>query len=144
MQSFFARWLTPPGPHALLYRLSGGLFGARLPSVTPRVLLLTVRGRRSGRELTTPVVYFEFDDGVAIAGTNGGGDNHPAWFLNLQSDPSATIQINRRKRAVRAYVPSGDERSRYWEEICLIHPLFAWYQRQTTREIPVVVLREAA
>ena len=142
MQSFFARRMTPPGPHALVYRATRGLLGSRLPSVKPHVLLLTVRGRRTGRERRTPLVYFPFDEGVAVAATNNGKDAHPAWFLNVESDPEVTIQLGREMRTVRAHVTSGSERARYWHEMCEIHPLFRWYERQTNREIPVLVMED--
>jgi F420H(2)-dependent quinone reductase len=140
MQMFFSKHVTRPGPHRFLYRMTGGFIGSRLPSVNPDVLLLTARGRRSGKRYTTPLIYFRIDQRPVVAATNNGEDRHPSWYLNLRSNPDTVIQIGRQRQAVRARTAEGEERQRIWERITEIHPLFAAYQRRTEREIPVIVL----
>lgn len=140
LQAFTSRYVTPPAAHRIIYRLTGGRLGASMPSVRPRVLLLTVIGRRSGQLRTTPLVYFEIDGDLVVAATNNGRSADPAWLTNLRAQPSAEVQVGTRKHAVRAREAEGDERRRLWTAMVERHPLFARYERSTERSIPVVVL----
>lgn len=140
IQAFFSKHVTRPRPHRFVYRLTGGVIGSRLPGVGPPVLLLTVRGRRSGERRTTPVMYFRIDEQLVVAGTNNGEDRDPAWCLNLRSHPDAEVQIGRQTRQVRARIALGPERDRLWAEMTQQHSLFAFYESRTARQIPVVVL----
>lgn len=124
--------------HVWIYRRTGGGFGG---SMGPnKVLLLTTVGRKTGRQRTWPLVYFQDGERVLVVASNGGADQHPAWFLNLQSNPRATIQIQQRQLAVQAAAASGADRERLWGLIVAAGPQFAQYQTNTQREIPVVVL----
>ena len=75
-----------------------------------------------------------------IVASNGGAPNHPAWFLNLQANPEADIQVGRRRFRVRAREVRDAERERLWARIVRINPGYAVYQKRTARQIPVVVL----
>lgn len=103
-------------------------------------LLLTTIGRKSGKRTTMPLFYGETDSGYVVIGSKGGSDTHPAWHLNLLSDPSAEVQVGEHHYAVRARVASGEERSRLWEQMVAVYPPYTNYQRATSREIPVIVL----
>jgi deazaflavin-dependent oxidoreductase (nitroreductase family) len=138
--AFTSRYLTPPGPHRLIYRLTGGRIGHRAPGIRPRMLLLTARGRRSGVPRTTPLMYFEIDDRIVVAATNNGRDRDPAWAGNLQANPEASVQVGSRTMRVRAREAEGEERQHLWAVMTAEHPLFALYEQRTARRIPVVVL----
>lgn len=126
------------GAHVWVYRRTGGGLGGSLgPN---KILLLTTVGRKTGRQRTWPLVYFEDGERVLVVASNGGADQHPAWFLNLQSSPRATIQIQQRQLAVYAAVAGVADRERLWRLIVAAGPQFAQYQTNTRREIPVVVL----
>jgi deazaflavin-dependent oxidoreductase (nitroreductase family) len=124
--------------HRGLYRLSRGRLLARVAGMP--VLLLTTTGRRSGRPRTTPLTYFQVGDELAVVGSNGGEDNPPRWWLNLQAEPRATITIGRRSEEVVARSASPEERARLWPTITEAHAGYAAYERRTTRPIPVVLL----
>lgn len=143
-QAFASKHLTRPTPHRILYRISGGRVGGALPGVQPRVLLLTVVGRRSGRARTTPLVYFAIDGQLAVAATNSGAETDPAWMANLRSQPYAEIQIGVTKRHVVAREAGGDERRRVWSAMKRSHALFELYERDNARQILVVLLEPAA
>jgi len=68
-----------------LYRLTGGRLGGRFGRI--RILLLTTKGRRSGRRRTQPLLYVEDGAALAVVASNWGNRRHPAWYLNLQADP---------------------------------------------------------
>lgn len=144
LQAFASKYLTRPTPHRILFRISRGRFGGALPGVQPRVLLLTVVGRSSGRPRTMPLVYFTIDGQLAVAATNTGAETDPAWMANLRTRPDAEVQVGATKRRVVAREADGDERGRLWSEMKRRHPLFELYERGTARQIPVVVLEPAA
>lgn len=142
--AFVSRYLTPPGPHRLIYRLTGGRIGHRAPGIRPRMLLLTARGRRSGVARTTPLMYFEIDGRIVVAATNNGRDRDPAWAGNLRANPEASVQLGSRRMRVHAREAEGEERRRLWAVMTAEHPLFALYEQRTDRRIPVVVLETGA
>ena len=128
--------------HEFWYRLSGGLIGGRFGRI--RMLLLTTTGRKSGRPRTTPLLYLEDDGNLVVIASNGGNPNHPAWWLNLKSDPQATVQVGRERRAVTAEEAEGEERQRLWRAVVDVNRGYEGYQRSTSRRIPVVLLRPEA
>lgn len=125
--------------HVALFRASGGRIGGRLRGNLP-VLLLTTAGRKSGKQRTTPLLYVRDGDQYAIVASVGGAPKHPAWYLNLQDDPDATIQIGHQRIDVRAETAAPEERTRLWALVTEMYSGYDAYQAKTTREIPVVVL----
>ncbi len=76
-----------------VYRLTGGAIGGRM-RVLP-VLLLTTTGRKSGKQRTVPVAYIKDNNSYIVIASNSGQPKHPAWFHNIKSNPTATVQIGR-------------------------------------------------
>ena len=79
--------------HRRLYRASGGRLGRNWANDRMPVLLLTTTGRRTGQARTWPVGYLLDGQAYVIVASNGGLPKHPAWFLNLQATPRATIEV---------------------------------------------------
>jgi F420H(2)-dependent quinone reductase len=131
------------GGHALVYRATGGLVGHHIPGVPPMLLLDTV-GAKSGTKRTTPLVYVEEGDDVAVIASKGGHPKHPGWFHNLLAHPDTTVQIGRDRRAVHARVPDPEERARLWAKAVAVWPSYRDYQARTEREIPIVILERRA
>ena len=127
--------------HTGLYRLTGGAVGGRFRG--GRVLLLTVTGRRSGKRFKAPLMYVADGDGWVVAASNGGVDREPAWWLNLQALPAATVQVGREVVPVRAEAVTGDERTRLWAALNAMFSGYEGYQRKVHRQIAVVRLRRA-
>ena len=140
LQFFASRHITPRLPVRQLYQLTGGRIGSSMPSVRPHILLLTVVGRRSGTPRTSPLMYFEIDGKLVVAGTNGAQDRVPQWCQNLRAQPQATVQIGASRSSVAARFTEGAERAQLWSEMKAIHPLFVLYENTASRTIPVVVL----
>ena len=128
--------------HRLAYRLSDGLIGGTFASAP--VLLLTTTGARSGRERTTPLLYLADGDAFVVAASNAGNDRDPGWWRNLLRHPEAEIQVGRAKLRVRAAPATPEERRRLWPRLTELYPDYATYQRRTSREIPVAILRPRA
>lgn len=131
------KWATKL--HAAVYRATGGKIGGRM--VSSPVLLLITTGRRTGEQRTTPFLYLEDGDGYAIVASNGGAPDHPAWWMNLEADPEAKVEIGGEKIRVRASEAMGEERHRLWERLVGMYPAYEDYRRRTDRAIPVVRLR---
>lgn len=128
--------------HVALYRLSGGKLGDHLPGLPPaRILLLAHTGAKSGTRRTSPLMYHEDGDLVAVAASKAGQPTHPAWLHNLKANPHTTIQIGSEIRPVKARIATAAERNRLWPEFVSFFPLYDFYQRNARgREIPIVIL----
>jgi deazaflavin-dependent oxidoreductase (nitroreductase family) len=124
--------------HTRLYRLTGGLIGHHIGPLP--VLLLDHKGRRSGKQRTTPLLYVKDRDDLAVIASKGGSPKHPAWFLNLQANPDTVVQVGRRRIPVHARVATPAERKRLWAKAVKTYPGYTGYQKRTKRQIPVVVL----
>lgn len=123
---------------AWLYRSTGGRVGGTFRGAP--VMLLTTRGRRSGRPRTTPVLYVHDGDSYVTVASNAGRDASPSWWKNLQQQPEASIQVKREQIQVRARKASPEEKSRLWPLLVKVYPTYGSYQRKTKRVIPVVIL----
>jgi deazaflavin-dependent oxidoreductase (nitroreductase family) len=124
--------------HGGAYRATGGRVGGRVLGMP--VLMLTTTGRRSGERRTVPLTYFEDGDALLVVGSKGGSPRHPDWFLNLESDPDATIQVGKQHRRVRARRATEEEAERLWPVVLGRAPVYGKYRSRTSREIPLVLL----
>ena len=124
--------------HRKLYQLTGGAIGAR--AVGP-VLLLTTTGRRSGRLHTVPLLYVRDGPNWVVVASNAGAHAHPAWWLNLNSHPTATIQVRRNLMPVRAREADEDERRALWPQLLCMYPGYESYRQRARRRIPIVILQ---
>src|SRR5207253_1884739 len=86
--------------HVALYRLTGGRIGGR--AFGAPVLLLTARGRKTGKARTTPLLYLEDGDRLVVVASKGGAPRHPAWFLNLAANPEVTVERGGERVPMRA------------------------------------------
>lgn len=127
--------------HRTVYCWSGGQVGGRVRGRP--VLLLTTRGRRSGKERTSPVCFLVAGDRLVVAAAAGGRSRHPAWYLNLRDDPHVAVRLGALRRPMVASVAQGAERAHLWERLTREYPLCAGYEKRAGREIPIVVLRPA-
>ena len=125
--------------HTLLYRLTGGLLGHRVPGAPP-MLLLDHEGARTGRRRTTPLAYLEDGDRYVIVASKGGHPRHPGWYHNLRGHPDTTIQVGHRRIPVTARVATPAQRKRLWPRVVDLYSGYANYQRRTDRVIPLVIL----
>ena len=121
-----------------LYRLTGGGIGGRVQSLP--VLLLTTTGRKSGKQRTVPLGFLRDGSTYVIIASYGGLPRNPAWFLNLESEPSATIQVKKRQMQVTAETANSEKRRGLWARLIEVAPGYANYEKRTTREIPMVIL----
>ena len=125
--------------HVRSYRETGGELGHDWKEGTA-VLLLTTTGRRSGEPRTTPLIYGTSERDFVIVASNGGSDEPPGWYANLEAEPEVEVQVLDDTFTAQARTATAGERPRLWEEMLGHWPHYAEYQERTDREIPVVVL----
>ena len=106
------------------------------------VLLLTTKGRRSGKQRTVALLYLEDDGALLEIASLGGAPTNPDWYHNLVANPMVEVQTRAGRRGMRAEPLIGDDRHRRFESIKDAAPRYEAYQARTKREIPVVALRE--
>ncbi len=126
--------------HRRVYRWTGGVVGSNLLGIA--TLLLTTTGRKTGLQRTVPLPYFPHPEGVLVVASFAGGPKDPAWYTNLLANPEVEVQIKGRRFHATARAAGPDERPALWSRIVAASSNYADYQRITTREIPVVILRE--
>ena len=124
--------------HVRAYRESGGEEGY-LWNGAPS-LLLTTTGRKTGEARTSPLIFARDGDDYLIVASVGGMPKHPAWYLNLQAEPAARIQVEDEVLDVVARTASDEEKPRLWGIVNEVWPNYDTYQSRTERVIPVVVL----
>ena len=103
---------------------------------------LTTTGRRTGQPRAVTLYAFPDGDRLVIVGSAGGDPADPAWVGNLRAEPAALVKEGKTDRAVRAREVDGPERGPLWDLVVAGFPLYATYQRRTTRTIPLFVLEE--
>ena len=102
--------------HRGLYRVTGGRVGLR--RATPDrwgMMRLTTIGRRTGQERSVILGYLEDGPNLVALAMNGWAEPEPAWWLNLQAHPEASVDLVDGQRTVRGRAAEGDERSRMWD-----------------------------
>jgi deazaflavin-dependent oxidoreductase (nitroreductase family) len=104
------------------------------------MLLLTTTGAKSGRTHVVPLVYTVDGGRMVVMGSKGGASTHPDWYYNVRANPEVTVEVGTDAFAARATVAEGVERQRLFDQMAAQMPGFAEYQRNTTRQIPVIVL----
>jgi len=101
---------------------------------------LTTTGRRSGQERSVIVGYFEDGPNLVTLAMNGWGEGEPAWWLNLQAHPEATVQRTKGTRRVVAHAATGPERDRLWDRWRTFDDDLDGYARLRSTPTAVVVL----
>jgi deazaflavin-dependent oxidoreductase (nitroreductase family) len=101
-----------------------------------RVVVLSTRGRRSGKRRRTPLLAYEDAGRLVLVASFGGSPTHPHWFRNLRADPEVEVD----GRSYTATVADDEERARLWPRIVERYPGYARYQARTSRTIPLVIL----
>lgn len=104
------------------------------------VVLVTIRGRRSGRLHKVPLMRVEHEGRYAIVASKGGAPEHPVWYGNVTANPHAELQDGTVTSEYDAREVTGEEKAVWWERAVATFADYADYQRRTDREIPVLVL----
>ena len=124
-----------------LLRLTRGRFS--FASSYP-VLLLTTTGARSGKQRTIPLLYVEWESGVAVVGTRFGSTRHPGWYHNLRARPEATMAIKGKTTRCIARMADDDERQEIWAQAAATYPGYDADKSRANRKVPIVAYKSRA
>ena len=106
-------------------------------------LILTTKGRKSGKQIEVVVPYYRDGENYAVIGSKEGAPIDPHWVLNLMADPSCEILVDRRKLSMRARMATGEEYRRIWATAVKAYPYYLDYAvKAYPRQIPAVVLEK--
>ena len=111
------------------------------PFVGRDVLIVTSRGARTGEVRETPLVYTRDGDNLVIIASKGGSPSHPGWYHNLKTNPEVTLEVGGERYPAIAEEAHAAERDRLYGAQAALMPAFTEYQANTTRKIPVFVLK---
>jgi deazaflavin-dependent oxidoreductase (nitroreductase family) len=103
-------------------------------------LVLTATGRKSGEPRKFPLIFGKDGDDFLIVASKGGAPEDPGWYLNLQANPEAVIQVKGDVIPVTARTASPEEKARLWPIMLEQWPYYDEYQTKTERDIPLVIL----
>lgn len=120
------------------FRTNGGKVGGLFANVP--LLLLTTTGAKSGQPRITPLAYTTDGDYYIVIASKGGAPTNPDWYYNLLANPVVTVEIGNEHFQARAVAVEGQERERLYNQMAERLPQFAEYQRNTSRQIPLIVL----
>jgi deazaflavin-dependent oxidoreductase (nitroreductase family) len=123
--------------HVFLYQLTGGRV---LGTITGRpVMLVTMKGAKTGKTRTIPLMYVPYKDGVIVVASLGGAPKSPVWYNNLVANPDVVVQYKNKKMNLRARQVDDAEKAAVWP-VCVEHyHEYGDYQKRTDRKIPVFV-----
>jgi deazaflavin-dependent oxidoreductase (nitroreductase family) len=124
--------------HIRSYVASDGAKGHRFNGHD--ALLLTTRGRRSGKLRRTALYYGEDEGRYVLVGSDGGKRQDPAWCHNITANPAVVVQVGGETFGAVARLADVTERPRLWALMVAIFPAYAAYEKKAGRELPVVVL----
>jgi deazaflavin-dependent oxidoreductase (nitroreductase family) len=132
--TWYVKNISPP-VDAAFNRFTGG----RLTSLPLPTVFLTHTGARSGKERTSPLLYFSDGENVVLMASNYGGERHPAWYYNVKANPDVRLRARGREGAYRARIAEGEERDRLWETAKQFTRAYKRYEEIADRTINVVV-----
>ena len=120
------------------FRANSGQVGGVFAGKT--LLLLHTTGAKSRHERINPVAYVADGDRLVIIASKGGAPTHPDWYSNLLAHPLVTVEVGTQQFQAQASIATEPERTRLYNQMVEMMPVFAEYQRKTTRVIPVIIL----
>lgn len=124
------------------YEASGGKEANTLRDTGIPVIIVTMRGRRSGNVRKIALMRVEHEGSYALIASKGGAPDHPEWYHNLVADPNIMVQDGPEPFATTCRLVTGDERQAWWDRGVAVFPNYADYEVKAAsadREIPVFV-----
>jgi deazaflavin-dependent oxidoreductase (nitroreductase family) len=110
------------------------------------IVLLSVRGARSGTERVVPLLYFNDGEDVILIASSYGRAKFPSWYYNLKANPDVRLEVRGRSAPYHAEEVDGEDHDRLFEQAKKVYPGYSEYERRTqgVRRIPVMRLTPAS
>jgi len=125
----------------ILYHLTGERAFRGSSDSPAGFLKLTTTGRKSGRLRTVHLLYIRDGSAYVVTASNGGKQSPPGWFFNVRSNQEVSMKVQDRQVSAVAEIAEADKRRELWARLLEIAPMYAGYEKRTSREIPMVILR---
>ena len=125
------------------YEESGGRQANTLWDTGLPVIIVTMRGNKSGKVRKIALMRVAHNGEYALVASMGGAPKHPVWYYNLVAHPEVDLQDKGEKHTYVARLVEGEEREEWWRLAVETWPTYAEYQKKTDRQIPVFVLERA-
>ena len=123
--------------HVFLHRLTGGRAFNSMDGA--EVCFVTMTGAKSGRQITIPLVYVPYGDGVLLVASQTGRETNPVWYNNVVKHPEIEVRCRNDTLKLRAREASAEEKFELWPICDDMYSDFALYRERTTRDIPIFV-----
>lgn len=124
------------------YEASGGQRANTLRDTGLPIIIVTTRGRKTGKVRKFAVMRVEHNGEYALVASKGGAPVHPLWYRNLVANPSEVmIQDGPAPFDAEVHEVTGAEKAAWWERAVAAYPPYADYQKKTDRQIPVLIAR---
>jgi deazaflavin-dependent oxidoreductase (nitroreductase family) len=132
---------SPPvsATHRWLYRHAGGR-GPLSRALGMDMILVTTRGRRSGRPRTVPLGAVRHGDAWIVIASNSGKPQEPDWAGNLRADGTVAVDHHGHVGPYRAHEAVAGEADRLWPVVVAAYPGYAVYRERTARPVALFVL----
>ena len=122
------------------YEASSGTEGNSLFDTGIPIIVVTMRGHRSGNVRKIALMRVEHEGQYALVASMGGAPSNPGWYKNLVADPDEVfVQDGPTPVAVSVREVFGEERALWWQRSVAVYPSYADYEAKTDRVIPVFV-----
>jgi F420H(2)-dependent quinone reductase len=127
------------------YERSGGREANTLRDTGLPIIVVTMRGHKTGNVRKIALMRVEHEGEYALVGSKGGSPTDPEWVHNFRAYPDEVV-VRDGPEPFEAEVRqvTGDERAAWWERAVAAFPTYEQYQQKTNREIPVFVARRKA
>lgn len=121
------------------FRANGGKVGGQLAG--KNILLLHTIGAKSQLPRINPLGYIQDGDAFVVAASKAGAPTNPDWYHNILAHSEIWLEVGTEHFQVHATIPEREERDQLFANLVKQEPVFAEYQKNTSRIIPVVVLK---
>ena len=127
------------------YERSGGQEANTLLDTGIPVIIVSMRGKSSGKVRKIALMRVEHEGEYALVASKGGAPEHPAWYHNLKANPDeVTIQDGPEPFPVTVREVAGDEHATWWDRAVAVYQPYTEYQQKTDRKIPIFVATRKA
>lgn len=123
--------------HVFLNRITAGRLFNTLAG--DEVCFVTMTGAKSGRQVTTPLMYIPYGSGVLLVASQGGAPKNPVWYNNIVKHPDIEVRHRGQLMKLRARLATPEEKPALWPICDAAYAPYAAYRARTTRDIPIFV-----
>jgi len=127
------------------YERTGGREAGTLLKTGIPVVIVSMRGAKSGSVRKIALMRVEHDGEYALVASKGGAPEHPDWYHNLVANPDeVTLQDGPEPFFVRVRLVDGAEYDEWWKRSVAVFAPYAEYRQKTSRRIPIFVTQRVA